>query len=82
MRLSVCADDDINLANNSGDNGAQSGKAGIGTGNPTRCRGNHNSWYPAIEEADDGLREGAWVAEATSLVDMSSWPVGTRLILR
>lgn len=38
-------------------------------------------WYPAIE-ADDGLREGAWVAEATSLLDMSSWPVGTRLILR
>ncbi|MGA9375894.1 MAG: transposase, partial [Mycobacterium sp.] len=38
-------------------------------------------WYPAIE-ADDGLREGAWVAEATGLVDMSPWPAGTRLILR
>ena len=38
-------------------------------------------WYPAIE-AGDGLREGAWVAEATDLVDMSPWPVGTRLILR
>ena len=38
-------------------------------------------WYPAIESGD-GLREGAWVAEATSLVDMSPWPAGTRLILR
>lgn len=40
-----------------------------------------DGWYPAIE-AGDGLREGAWVAEATSLVDTSGWPVGTRLILR
>jgi hypothetical protein len=38
-------------------------------------------WYPAIESGD-GLREGAWVAEATSLVDMSPWPAGTGLILR
>jgi hypothetical protein len=38
-------------------------------------------WYPAIE-SEGGLREGAWVAEATSLVDMSRWPAGTRLILR
>ena len=28
------------------------------------------------------LRDGAWVAEATDLVDMSGWPAGTRLILR
>jgi hypothetical protein len=27
-------------------------------------------------------RDGAWVAEATGVVDMSSWPPGTRLILR
>ena len=38
-------------------------------------------WYPAIESGGD-LREGAWVAEATDLVDMSGWPAGTRLILR
>jgi hypothetical protein len=38
-------------------------------------------WYPAIESGAD-LREGAWVAEATDLVDMSGWPAGTRLILR
>ncbi|MDT5257106.1 MAG: hypothetical protein QOD10_2186 [Mycobacterium sp.] len=40
-----------------------------------------DSWYPAIE-AGGGIRDGAWVAEATDLVDMSSWPAGTRLILR
>jgi hypothetical protein len=38
-------------------------------------------WYPAID-SDDGIREGAWVAEATNLVDLSKWPAGTRLILR
>jgi Transposase DDE domain group 1 len=27
-------------------------------------------------------RDGAWIAEATGLVDLSSWPAGTRLILR
>jgi hypothetical protein len=40
-----------------------------------------NSWYPAID-SNEGIRDGAWVAEATSLVDTSSWPAGTRLILR
>ena len=38
-------------------------------------------WYPAIDSGG-GLREGAWVAEATDLVEMNSWPAGTRLILR
>ena len=28
------------------------------------------------------MREGAWVAEATDLVDMNGWPAGTRLIVR
>ena len=40
-----------------------------------------DSWAPAIQ-TDDELREGAWVAEATDLVDLSSWPAGSRLILR
>ncbi len=39
------------------------------------------AWYPAID-TDDGIRDGAWVAEATGLVNLSSWPAGTRLILR
>jgi hypothetical protein len=38
-------------------------------------------WYPAIS-TDGGIREGAWVAEATDLLDLSAWPAGTRLILR
>ena len=37
-------------------------------------------WHPAIE--DDGLRDGAWVAEATGMIDLSTWPDGSRLILR
>jgi hypothetical protein len=37
-------------------------------------------WHPAIE--DKGLRDGAWVAEATGMIDLSSWPQGSRLILR
>ena len=40
-----------------------------------------DSWYPAIDSGG-GIREGAWVAEATALVDLSAWPPGTRLILR
>jgi hypothetical protein len=40
-----------------------------------------DSWYPAIE-SDGGIRDGAWVAEATNLCDLSQWPAGTRLILR
>jgi hypothetical protein len=27
------------------------------------------------------LRDGAWVAEATGLVSLSSWPAGAKLIL-
>ena len=37
-------------------------------------------WHPALE-ADD-LREGAWVAEATGMIDLQDWPGGSRLILR
>ena len=40
-----------------------------------------DAWYPAIETGG-GIREGAWVAEATALVDLSAWPAGTRMILR
>jgi hypothetical protein len=40
-----------------------------------------HGWYPAID-TDGEIRDGAWVAEATTLVDLSAWPTGTRLILR
>lgn len=42
-------------------------------------------WHPAIQtDRGDGndLREGAWVAEATGMIDLGSWPDGSRLILR
>ena len=41
---------------------------------------------PQPRAAETGVqiqaRDGAWVAEATGVVDLSSWPPGTRLILR
>jgi len=40
-----------------------------------------DAWYPAID-TDGGIRDGAWVAEATDLVDLSAWPPATRLVLR
>jgi hypothetical protein len=40
-----------------------------------------DGWYPAIDSGG-ATRDGAWVAEATALVDLSKWPTGTRLILR
>jgi hypothetical protein len=38
-------------------------------------------WDPAIQ-GDDDLRDGAWVFEATGMVDLRAWPAGSRLILR
>lgn len=38
-------------------------------------------WHPAIQ-TDSEFRDGAWVAEATGMIDLSSWPEGSRLILR
>jgi hypothetical protein len=49
------------------------------------------AWSPAYQArkpraGEDGMqiepRDGAWVAEATGLIDLSAWPAGTRLILR
>jgi Transposase DDE domain group 1 len=49
------------------------------------------AWTPAYQArkprvAETGIqiepRDGAWVTEATGVVNMSSWPSGTRLILR
>ncbi len=40
-----------------------------------------DAWYPAIDSGGD-IRDGAWVAEATDLVNLSTWPAGTRLVLR
>jgi DDE family transposase len=38
-------------------------------------------WSPAYD-ANDQIREGAWVAELTGLLDLSGWPPGMRVIAR
>jgi hypothetical protein len=38
-------------------------------------------WTPAYD-ANDAVREGAWVAELTGLLDLSGWPPGMRVIAR
>jgi hypothetical protein len=40
-----------------------------------------SAWTPAIRQ-DGEQREGAWVAELTDHLDLSSWPEGTRVIVR
>lgn len=42
---------------------------------PARC------WAPAVKH-DGGIRDGAWVAEVTGLIDLSTWPEGSKVILR
>ncbi len=38
-------------------------------------------WAPAYD-AHDEVRDGAWVAELTHLLDLSGWPTGMRVIAR
>ena len=53
-------------------------RPGLGRrGHPQPRRG----WYPAPDSSGQ-IRDGAWVAEATGLVNLATWPAGTRLILR
>ena len=40
-----------------------------------------DAWTPAVE-GDGTPRDGAWVAEVTGLIDLDTWPAGSRLILR
>lgn len=39
------------------------------------------AWTPAYDP-NGHLRDGAWVAEATGVLDMSGWPPGMRVIVR
>lgn len=39
------------------------------------------AWTPAYD-ADGGIRDGAFVAEVSDLLDLSSWPGGMRVIVR
>lgn len=38
-------------------------------------------WAEAVEPGDE-IRDGAWVAEITHLVDLSAWPAACRLVVR
>ena len=38
-------------------------------------------WAPAYD-AHDAVRDGAWVAELTDLMDLTGWPPGMRVIVR
>ena len=38
-------------------------------------------WMPALDSSG-GIRDGAWVAELTGLVQLPGWPAGMRLIVR
>ncbi len=38
-------------------------------------------WTPAYD-AHDEIRDGAWVAELTGLLDLTRWPAGMRVIVR
>jgi hypothetical protein len=40
-----------------------------------------SAWRPAIRQ-DGEVRDGAWVAEITDLLDLSGWPQGCRVIVR
>ncbi len=40
-----------------------------------------HAWTPAVN-GDGQPRDGAWVTEATALIDLDTWPEGSRLILR
>jgi len=39
------------------------------------------AWTPAYD-AHDAIRDGAWVAELTGLLDLTGWPDGMRVIVR
>jgi len=46
---------------------------------PTRIP--ESVWTPAYD-AHDEVRDGAWVAELTGLLDLTGWPKGMRVIAR
>ena len=40
-----------------------------------------NTRGPAVD-ADEDVRDGAWVIDTTVIVDLTTWPAGMRLIIR
>lgn len=48
----------------------------------TLARMPKKGWTPAYDSDNSQIREGAWVADVTGLLDLKSWPVGMRVIVR
>ena len=46
------------------------------------CSKVNAAWAPAIDDEDGAVREGALVTEITDRLDLSSWPVGSRVVVR
>jgi hypothetical protein len=40
-----------------------------------------HAWSRAVD-ADEEVRDGAWVIDATGIVDLATWPAGMRLLIR
>ncbi len=41
-----------------------------------------DAWVPCTDDEAGAVRDGAWVAEITGLLDLSKWPPGMRVIAR
>jgi hypothetical protein len=40
-----------------------------------------NAWSVAVD-SEDKVRDGAWVIDATGIIDVTAWPPGMRIIIR
>lgn len=41
-----------------------------------------DEWWDAIDADDGQVRDGAWVAEVTEMLDVEAWPKGSRVVVR
>ncbi|MGH9103482.1 MAG: IS1380 family transposase [Acidimicrobiales bacterium] len=39
-------------------------------------------WWEAIDDEEGEVRDGAWVAEVTEMLDLEAWPKGSRVVVR
>ncbi|MDA8297676.1 MAG: IS1380 family transposase [Actinomycetota bacterium] len=41
-----------------------------------------DEWWEAIDTDEGDLRDGAWAAEVTEILDLEAWPKGSRVVVR
>jgi hypothetical protein len=41
-----------------------------------------DEWWEAIDTEEGDVRDGAWVAEVTEMLDLEAWPKGSRVVVR